>query len=191
VEYPTNKFLDDRKRWRVQLSILDEAWKYVKKWNCAIDGGAYVGAWTEVLVKNFHKVYAFEPEPTNFDCMVRNVADLYHGTAAFLPIALSDKCEMLRMQHKGANFLTVMSPGGNEYPAIAIDSLKLSPGFIKLDIEGHEIPALNGAVETLERSKPVLCIELKFNKQPLKKRLHKLDYEMVCEQQPDSIWVHR
>lgn len=189
VRYPTEKFIEDRDKWDEQLTILDKTWAYIENWHCAIDGGAYIGAWSLVLSEKFHTVYAFEPEPDNYDCLLKNTQS--RGEISRRNYALSGSMEPLRMQHKGANHLTVMSPGGKYYPAVTIDSLNLTPGFIKLDIEGHELPVLEGAVETLERSKPVLCIELKFAKAPLKKRLHKLNYEMVLEQRPDSIWVHR
>lgn len=37
------------------------------------------------------------------------------------------------------------------------------PDFIKIDIEGHEFPALQGALQTIKNSKPVLFIEIALN----------------------------
>ena len=43
---------------------------------------------------------------------------------------------------------------------IAIDDLKLNRvDLIKIDIEGMEIQALHGALETIERGKPLMLIE--------------------------------
>jgi FkbM family methyltransferase len=40
-----------------------------------------------------------------------------------------------------------------------LDELRLSPDFIKVDVQGFERRALEGLADTLERSKPVLLIE--------------------------------
>ena len=41
-----------------------------------------------------------------------------------------------------------------------LDRFNLSPALIKLDVEGHEVPALRGARETILRSKPILVVEV-------------------------------
>ena len=39
--------------------------------------------------------------------------------------------------------------------------------FIKLDVEGHELPALRGAEQTIRRDRPVLLVELEARIQPV------------------------
>jgi hypothetical protein len=50
--------------------------------------------------------------------------------------------------------------GNGLIPTIIIDDLNL-PGcdLIQLDIEGYELNALLGAVKTIKKYKPVLCVE--------------------------------
>ena len=52
----------------------------------------------------------------------------------------------------------ILGPGMT--PIIIIDNLNL-PGcdLIQLDVEGYELNALLGAIETIKKYKPVLCIE--------------------------------
>jgi FkbM family methyltransferase len=40
-----------------------------------------------------------------------------------------------------------------------LDELALDPAFVKLDVQGHDYPALQGLSETIARSRPVLMIE--------------------------------
>ena len=51
--------------------------------------------------------------------------------------------------------------GDGYLPLIAIDSLNL-PGcdLLQLDVEGFELKALKGAINTITKYKPVICVEL-------------------------------
>jgi hypothetical protein len=50
--------------------------------------------------------------------------------------------------------------GKGNIPTISIDSLNLQAcDLIQFDIEGYELKALMGSVETIRKYKPILCIE--------------------------------
>lgn len=66
--------------------------------------------------------------------------------------------------NSGATFGNVQSADNRSLhvAALSLDSvsdLLPNPGLIKIDIEGHERPALAGMVETISRSRPFLLIE--------------------------------
>jgi FkbM family methyltransferase len=46
-----------------------------------------------------------------------------------------------------------------EAPLVTIDELELEPTVIKIDVEGFELPALQGASDTIQRLHPILMIE--------------------------------
>lgn len=67
--------------------------------------------------------------------------------------------------------------------AITIDSLNLdNVSFIKLDIEGMEHKALQGAIETLKKCRPMIVFENhKTDLQAVKKLLSEINYKTHCE----------
>src|SRR5690606_31779742 len=61
-------------------------------------------------------------------------------------------------QNPGAN--RVMA--GGTIPVMSLDSLQLKDvDLIQLDIEGYEMNALEGASNTIDRCRPVVCLELR------------------------------
>jgi hypothetical protein len=51
---------------------------------------------------------------------------------------------------------------GNEFDVMKIDDLEVKDcDLLQLDVEGFEHFAILGAVETIKKSSPVICLELK------------------------------
>ena len=50
--------------------------------------------------------------------------------------------------------------GNGNIPTLLIDDLNLTEcDLIMLDVEGYELHALNGAIETIKKYGPVICVE--------------------------------
>lgn len=133
----------------------------------ALDGGAHVGAYTRLMLERFDTVYAFEPAPDTFAALARNlqdwgVADRVHAFQQ----ALSDRRE--RVGIKGRPWHRSVSrrvSGRGRIEAVPIDELGLARlDFMKLDLEGYEYRALQGARQTLVRCRPWVLIEEKPHK---------------------------
>lgn len=127
----------------------------------AIDGGAHIGTWSRPLSQMFDTVYAFEPHPGLAALFRANVP----GVRVF-EAGLWKKSGMMSLkageQNSGQAFLTGHAdPDAMTYvPVIALDDMHLPMlDLLKLDIEGAEFYALQGAVHTLERFRPVVVIE--------------------------------
>ena len=92
----------------------------------------------------------------------------------------------------GARYVQADGP----IPMMAIDSLDLKTlGFLKLDIEGSELPALLGARQTIARCRPVVLFEDKgFGSRYGVKRgaietfLTALGYRKLAQLSADQIW---
>ena len=123
-----------------------------------VDLGAYRGdTVSEFLsqVNSYDKIYAVEPDIKNFaklETACGNVANCINAAASDSVGEVFFSIERGRSSH--------VSKTGTPIPTITVDSIVENnfATFIKLDVEGNEIPALNGARHTIGACKPKLCV---------------------------------
>jgi FkbM family methyltransferase len=153
----------------------------IKPGDTVFDIGANIGAHTLGIaqsVGNTGRVYAFEPADFAFAKLQRNLAlnpELQVRTAsrqvllaaslneapereihASWPLQSEDKVhEKLRGRLVSAEKATVETVD-NFVQSENISRLDL----IKMDVDGHELPVLQGATETLRRFRPILVMEM-------------------------------
>lgn len=150
-----------------QGSHLDAAMTFVTDTRLAIDGGAHVGTWTKRLSALFEEVIAVEPSPDTFEALVDNIQRFTLANVSAKQVALG--CQRGRVSmtldaknearaNTGARFV---QPGEDVF-VVTIDEWNLTAlGFLKLDIEGSEVLALQGAVQTIKRCQPIILFENK------------------------------
>jgi hypothetical protein len=66
------EYVGDFPETTYQQEALDAAFKYVKKFDVAIDAGANIGLQSVRLAQKFNKVHAFEPTSINHECLIPN-----------------------------------------------------------------------------------------------------------------------
>jgi FkbM family methyltransferase len=140
-----------------------------------IDIGAKVGMYTYRIRRHSSEVIAFEPIPM-LNQMLRAV---FQGKRARIePYAVSNRrgTAILRLPYdhegKGKYGYSTIEPANRFDPSTIartdtievetrrIDDYELADvGFIKIDVEGHELAVLEGAEATLARHTPNLLIE--------------------------------
>ena len=141
-----------------ELDNLQLALKHVKNKRCAIDGGAHYGSWTRYMAPVFEKVYAFEPHPAIFECLVKNTKHL--ANVSLVPCAIGEEKAKVSIADGEDNSGCGYIDGEGDIPVVTIDSYKFEDvGFIKLDVEGYEYFALKGAKETIMKYKPIIHLE--------------------------------
>lgn len=125
-----------------------------------IQAGGNVGVWPRELSKYFGRVHTFEPDPVNFDCLVKNVEGINTVTAT--NAGLGDKAEFVGLHMQAGNCGAHFVKGDGQIPITTIDFLALPKcDLILLDVEGYEHKALLGAMKTIRRYKPVIVCEEK------------------------------
>jgi FkbM family methyltransferase len=184
-----------------QRGHIDAAMHYVASRRCAIDGGAHVGTWSRVLSGLFARVVAVEPSADTHEALVANMrhfgcanVEIYHAAlgaaAGFVSMTWDARAEQLA--NTGGRYVQT----GTEIRRITIDSLQLDAvDFLKLDVEGAEVDALNGARDTIARCRPVVLFENKgfcrrFGHPPdgPHRVLASLGYHQVAVAGKDVIW---
>jgi len=147
-----------------------------------IDIGAKIGMYTYPIRKHSSEVIAFEPIPM-FNRILRAVFAGKRGRVE--PYAVSDQRGTAKLRlpyaHDGSPKYgrSTIDPDNRFDPEIIarseelevdtrrIDDYDLADvGFIKIDVEGHELAVLAGAKATLARHKPNLLIECNDEHQP-------------------------
>ncbi len=151
-----------------QAGHLRLALAHVTDWSIAIDGGAHVGTWSRLLSQSFTRVIAVEPSEDTAEALVTNMQTFACQNVEVRRVALGAEVGSVSMaplepraeamKNTGARFVQ----NGGRIPRERIDDWRLpSLGFLKLDVEGSEPLALQGALETLARCRPIVLFENK------------------------------
>jgi FkbM family methyltransferase len=109
------------------------------------------------------RIIALEPDPASFQRLAQFVGRLPQplaGNVRIEPWAVSDRGGEVSFEAQGTVRSGVQNSGDTHVKAVALDDIGVEPTLIKMDIEGLELPALQGASRTLTRSLPVLAISL-------------------------------
>jgi FkbM family methyltransferase len=135
----------------------------------SIDVGANRGIYTYFLRKYSAGVLAIEANPA-YVAMVENV---FGKSVPVYQAAASERADRVTLwipQDKMAQGMATVerenpvSAGACtsiEVPCITLDSIALNQiGFVKIDVEGHELSVLKGATKLLARDAPTLLIEV-------------------------------
>lgn len=151
---------------RYQHANLEAAVSFCERRRTVIDGGAHVGMWTRTFAGLFERVIAFEPAPDTFACLKYNVDaanvefrnQALGATHGKVHMTLEGFEGTKRERNSGARYVA----SGGEIDRVTVDSLGLRDlDLLKMDIEGSEVEALQGAMETLARCRPVVLFESK------------------------------
>ena len=126
-----------------------------------VDVGSFDGdSLTQFLRRvgsGYRHIHAMEPDPLNFDQLKRNFGHLPRSTLH--DCGLWSHAARMGFEPNGLGGHLDTRPGAVTVRVEALDDMDLGPvSFLKMDIEGAEVPALHGAHQTILRDKPKLAI---------------------------------
>jgi FkbM family methyltransferase len=202
----TDKFLDGEDKW-TWIKQDDGAWdgpardwysehrhkyfKHVKRFDVVISAGANQGMYIRFLAKKFGTVYAFEPDPLNFHCMVvNNQVD----NVIKMNCGLGEKPGWAIVERTGFNntgtwHLREDQPS-KRVPVMSLDAMNFPTiDLIQLDVEGYEFNILKGAKESIKAFRPIITAE--NGRTPDISRLleEELNYKFADQSSADAVWV--
>lgn len=150
---------------------LESLQEVVRQWcmrrRSVVQAGGCLGVFAQYLAGEFQQVYTFEPDPAMFALLVANVSEpnvvklqaaLGHARGRMV----STECSL--RENDGNTKLhggMTRTESGGFLPTLKIDDLGLEDcDLIYLDVEGDEMYAIMGALETIRHCKPVLVCEI-------------------------------
>lgn len=165
-----------------------------------LDIGSYNGLFALAFSKKFpqSKIIAFEPNPVNYQRILKNIAINKLGNISLHNYGVSNTEQVLDFYIQADHQMTTVSSFDQSFTEhhsvgnlekIKVDTIPLDsfchqqqihPDFIKVDVEGHELNVLRGAENIISKTKPIILCEL-FTKVYL--------LESDYKKQTNKIWL--
>jgi FkbM family methyltransferase len=162
--------------------------QYLKHNKAVVTAGANLGLYAKKYASMFEVVWAFEPDYLNFHCLVNNCQN--ENVIKIQAILGSQNgVAGISQEHMNNVGMHRVNEQTGFIPVLTIDSLNLPYcSLIQLDVEGYELHALCGAVETIRKHRPVIAAENGSGPE-IDKLLSDMNYKNQDQSVSDTIWV--
>ncbi len=130
-----------------------------------VDAGAFCGETSLEFAKrcpNYSKIVIFEPDASNVSNIHKNMKIAGLHRCQIIAKGVWSENTVLKFNNNIADGCHIDADGATQLNVTSIDSLLLNEGasFIKMDIEGSEQEALEGARGVIQKFKPKLAISV-------------------------------
>ncbi len=160
-----------------EKEVLDIAAKYIKKGTAVLDIGANFGQMS-VLFSGYTgdngKVYSFDADDFVFEILKKNI--IANNKKNIMPVfgAIHNKPnevlyfpeqDFKEYQAYGAYGIDYNATKGRKLTSITIDSLGIMEdvSFMKIDIQGGDLQAMEGAVRTIQKNKMPIIFQYEYH----------------------------
>ena len=126
-----------------------------------VDCGGFVGDTTEEYIrqyKNYEKIYVYEPSRDNIESCRKNLKK--YRDVIVKRCGVGEKSAKMAMDvNKASSSFVNAAQGQEEIEVVSLDEdIREKVTFIKMDVEGFEIPAIIGAKNHIKNETPKLAI---------------------------------
>ena len=157
------------RRYEPEIRRLDEV---CGRGGTMIDIGGWYGPWTRRLRHRAGQVVVIEPTPlhevlrrtlpSGVDVVAAAASDGCGEAELWVPSADAGVRGVSSLHRRGIHGESI------KVPLVRVDDLGLHDvRFIKIDVDGHEVPVLRGAEAVIKRDRPRLLIEVEQRIQPV------------------------
>jgi FkbM family methyltransferase len=150
--------------------------KYIQPDSIVIECGCHIGTHTVKLASLSKLLYGFEPMPETYDILQKNINVNQLDNVILYKKGVSNKSGSTKY-----SWISDGNPGGSglcdnpmgkpnwiettskdiDVELVTIDSLALDKvDFMKIDVEGYETLAIEGAMNTIQKCRPVIVMEV-------------------------------
>jgi FkbM family methyltransferase len=160
--------------------------RQTKKGDVVIDVGANIGYYTVLLADKIGesgKVYAFEPDKTNFEILKKNVEVNNLKNVILVNAAVGSKAGKLKL-HKSKENLGDHKLYGDDKETEEVKIIKLNDflkdkkiDLMKIDTQGWEPEVIDGAKKIISKNKPIMFLEYS----PASYQIAKLDGQKMIK----------
>lgn len=157
--------------------VIDLAKKYVKKGTTVLDLGANFGQMSILfseMVGEGGNVYSFEADDFIFDVLSKNIeannktiipikGAVHNVAGETLYFPVQDFKEFDTYGSYGIDYSNTVK--GREVKTVTVDSLNIQTpiSFMKIDVQGGDLQAMQGAVQTINRNRMPILFEYEYH----------------------------
>jgi FkbM family methyltransferase len=128
-----------------------------------VDGGTHFGDVLNSFLKKvnykYDHIWAFEPDASNGKKLDEVLSLIKYDKITFYKDALFNKCSISNYED-GLGYASRIDEKGNLLiNTLTLDFLEnVNPSIIKLHVEGSELKALHGSVDTIKKNRPIIMV---------------------------------
>ena len=174
--------------------------KFSKRRRLAIDIGGHVGTWSVPMAqyKNTEMIYAFEPNEKVRECFIENTLPFKDKVKVYnVALGKENSKALLNIEEDNTGNTRIKVVNETDLKTIdvrTLDSFELKDiDYMKIDVEGFELPVLQGAIKTIRESKPFIHVEMKTKRmldkrEDFEKFFKTIDYKMILRTGSEELY---
>ena len=130
------------------------------KYEYAIDVGANIGLITIQLASRFKNILAIEPIASTYECLKYNTRTYPQIQTLNVAISNYDGEIGFAGSLESSMHIKTSKEYSSKVQCLCLDSLDiLGCDLLKIDVEGHELEVIQGAIETIKKYHPMIILE--------------------------------